>query len=82
MVLRELENLPRIIIGRYNLNDIKYAIVSLFMADLERKLRILIYKLIMEDNNEEASINYKKAEYTICQQSRQSSVRFEDIKIK
>lgn len=57
MILREIENLPRFINGRHNLNNIKYMDYTLLMADLERILLKLLDKVIKESKKKGVTMN-------------------------
>ena len=57
MILRELEDLPGLVVGGHNINNIRYADDTVLIADLEEKLKELLDKVIEESKNKGLSVN-------------------------
>lgn len=62
-IVRELEVVPGFVIGGHNLNSIRYADVTVLIADTERTLQKLLRKLVKKSKRKGLNINYKKTEY-------------------
>ena len=63
MILRELEDLPGLVVGGHNINNIRYADDTVLIADSEEKFKELLDKVIEESKNKGLSINCKKTMY-------------------
>ena len=51
MILRELEDLPGLVVGGHNINNIRYADDTVLIADSEEKLKELLDKVVEESKN-------------------------------
>ena len=60
MILRELEDLPGLVVGGHNINNIRYADDTVLIADSEEKLKELLDKVVEESKNKGLSINCKR----------------------
>ena len=84
MILKELVDLPGLVVGGHNINNIRYADDTVLIANSEEKLKELLEKVVEESKNKGLSINCKKTECMVV--SRKDSLKCElkigDIKIK
>lgn len=82
-IITELENLPIFIIGRHNLN-IRYADDAMLMAGSERKWKVLLDKVVKENNTKELTIKCMKVECIVVSKRKRPSYDLfsGDIKIK
>lgn len=61
-VLRELENLPGLIIGGHILNNVRYADELVLIAETEWKLQSFWQKVTKENENKGLNMNCKRDE--------------------
>ena len=62
LILRELEDLPGLVVGGQNVNNIRYADETVLIVDSEEKLKKLLSKVVEESKNKRLTINCKKTE--------------------
>ena len=69
-ILRELEAMPRLIVGGNNINNLCYAYDTVLIATPKEQLQVLVDKIVLENATKGLCVNTKKKEYMVVTEKR------------